>query len=113
MYEASWTKKVHLREGSGVRQGENLSPVLFSLFLNDLEDYLRSSRRSGLKLDSPDYDIEVYLQTLVLLYANDTVIFGTDEKTFQENLDAFYEYCEVNFNKTKIMIFGIRSTDNF
>ena len=39
-------------------------------------------------------------------------------KTFQENLDAFYEYCEVwklniNFNKTKIMIFGIRSTDNF
>ena len=24
----------------GVRQGENLSPVLFSLYLNDLEEFL-------------------------------------------------------------------------
>ena len=102
----------------GVRQGENLSPVLFSLFLNDLDDYLRPSRCSGIKLDSPDYDIAVHLQILVLLYADDTVIFGTDAKAFQENLDAFCEYYEVwklnvNFNKTKIMIFGIRSIDNF
>ena len=102
----------------GVRLGENLSPVLFSLFLNDIEDYLRSSRCSRIKLDSSDYDIEVYLQILVLFYAGDTVMFGTDEKTVHANFDAFYEYCEVwklniNFNKTKIMIFGIRNTDNF
>ena len=45
----------------------------------------------------------------MLLYADDTVVFGTDEKEFENNLDMFCEYSElrhlsVNFDKTKIMI---------
>ena len=31
----------------GVRQGENLSPLLFSLYLNDLEEFLASKRVGG------------------------------------------------------------------
>ena len=51
-------------------------------------------------------------------YADDTVVFGTDEKEFQNNLDMFYEYSElwhlsVNFDKTKIMIFGTRQDQRF
>ena len=59
----------------------------------------------------------MYLKILVLLYADDTVIFGTDAESFQHNLDMFYEYCQlmkfnVNYNKTKIMVFGLRNTQN-
>ena len=46
-----------------------------------------------------------------MLYADDTVVFGIDEKDFQNSLDMFYKYSElwhltINFDKTKIMIFG-------
>ena len=40
-------------------------------------------------------DITLYLKLLVLLYADDTDVFGTDEKEFQNNLDMFYEYSEL------------------
>ena len=54
----------------------------------------------------------------MLLYADDTVVFGTDEKEFQNNLDMFYEYSElwhlsINFDKNKIMTFGTRQDQRF
>ena len=102
----------------GVRQGENLSPVLFALFLNDLESFLCDKSCSGVNFEFQYDDITLYLKLLVLLYADDTVVFGTDEKEFQNNLDMFYEYSElwhlsVNFDKTKIMIFGTRQDQRF
>ena len=100
-----------------VRQGENLSPVLFSLFLNDLDDFLTNSNATSINLNMPGNDIEVYLKLFTLLYADDTVIFGTDPDSFQENINIFFEYSRqwklnVNLNKTKILIFGIQNTDN-
>ena len=53
-----------------------------------------------------------------MLYADDTVIFGTDVESFQHSLNIFYEYSnlwklDINFSKSKIMIFGSRNDDRF
>ena len=52
------------------------------------------------------------------MYADDTVIFGTDETSFQKNLDVFYEYAKmwklnVNYDNAKVLIFGTRFGDHF
>ena len=63
---------------NGLRQGENLSPVLFSLFLNDLEHCLSKNDFIGLNLF--DSDLRSFLKIIVLLYADDTVLFAESEE---------------------------------
>ena len=98
---------------NGVRQGENLSPVLFAIFLNDLDFFLISNNCKGIDLTLRYEQVILFLKIFVLLYADDTVRFGTGENSFQQNLDAFNEYTkswklDINFSKTKEMIFGTR-----
>ena len=88
--------------GLGVRQGECLSPLLFSLFLNDIEDHFVQSGIEGL-------DIEM-VKVFMLLYADDIVIFGNSANQLQEGLNLLSEYCQkwkltVNAAKTKVMVF--------
>ena len=102
----------------GVRQSENLSPVLFALFLNDLESFLNQNSCNGIDLEIPDEPISRYIKMFVLLYADDTAIFGTSEENFQHNLNIFYEYSkiwklDINFDKTKILIFGTRNGEKY
>ena len=100
-----------------VRQGENLSPVLFALYLNDLESYLFPKNLSGITLDIPDGDVELYLKLFSLLYADDTVIKADNPTDLQNCLHAFSEYCQqwkltINIGKTKVLIFGTRAHSN-
>lgn len=98
----------------GVRQGENLSPFLFSIFLNDLEDFFVSQNIDGLTSVSEDIEkeLEIFLKIFLLLYADDTALLSESPKELQVKLNAFEVYCDmwklkVNVDKTKIMIFGL------
>jgi hypothetical protein len=79
----------------GVRQGENLSPILFSIYLNDLEQSL-SRNNDGIVLELNDNEIQLFIKLFVLLYADDTAIMSDDEAKFQNLLNDFYEYCNGN-----------------
>ena len=97
----------------GVRQGENLSPFLLSIFLNDLEHVLSSKNVTGVTCDFAMQEIYIYLKLITLLYADDTVIFSDSEDGLQYALNTFNEYCDkwrltVNAAKTKIIIFNSR-----
>ena len=103
---------------TGLRQGENLSPLLFSLFLNDLENFMTAHRCNGVDIKCTDDDLAVFTQLLILLYADDTAIVADNEVSLQYNLDQFLKFCKhlklsVNYTKTKVLIFGARNIQRF
>lgn len=99
----------------GVRQGENISPLLFSLYLNDLENFFLDR---GIECINTDIEaIDVQLKLLLLLYADDTVILANTADKLQKALIDLEKYCdlwklEVNCNKTKVIIFSKRKIVN-
>ncbi len=99
----------------GVRQGENLSPFLFAMYLNDLESFLSTNNCTGLNSLSDLFaeELGVYIRLFVLLYADDTIIITENEEQLHKSLSIFGQYCnvwklKVNFTKTKIVIFSKR-----
>lgn len=101
----------------GVRQGEKLSPFLFALYLNDLEEFFTENSISSLQyLDTKSLEnIGFYIKLFILLYADDTVIFADTPEELQTALDVFEQYCAtwkltVNVSKTKIIIFSKRKS---
>ena len=103
----------------GVRQGENLSPILFSIFLNDIVEFMSHGFdglpdiTEAIQLLCDNDDVEVYFKLYLLLYADDTVISAESDEQLQAALNSMYLYCqtwilEVNPAKTKVVIFAKR-----
>jgi hypothetical protein len=72
----------HYQSCSGVRQGDNLSPNLFKIYLNDLSRYFSNSQ-SLIKLDSESSNIRC------LMYADDMVhvLLSPTAEGLQEKLN--------------------------
>jgi len=83
----------------GVRQGEVISPILVSLFL---EMFLQGNTNSRILIND--------IVLIILLFADDMAIFENNPEDLQNNLNVLHDYCntwglEVNVDKTKIMVF--------
>ena len=92
-----------IRVTKGVLQGESISPLLFSLFLSDLEEYLLSKGVRGVTVTH-------LIEVLLIGYADDLVMLADSYIEMKKVLKHLYDYCKqnelkVNLLKTKIVLF--------
>ena len=86
----------------GVKQGDNLSPNLFKIFINDLTKYLQNTA---------DPVVLNNRSLHCLLYADDVILLSKSPEGLQSKIDMLHQYCQnwcltVNTNKTKVLIFN-------
>ena len=86
----------------GVKQGDNLSPNLFKIFINDLPDYFNDCNDPIVLNDNPIH---------CLLYADDLVLLSSSAQGLQSKIDKLHQYCgdwclSINSSKTKVLVFN-------
>ena len=65
----------------------------FSIFLNDVEQFLCDKNCNGVNISYEMDDIVIFLKLLILLYADDTVLMTKNHKDMQTLLICLSDYC--------------------
>ena len=84
----------------GVKQGDPSSPLIFMMFINDINQHINSDLNGIFSIN----DINVFL----LLYADDQVVFAKSPETLQRILYDIENYyntwgLKINTSKTKVI----------
>ena len=96
----------------GVKQGDNISATLFSIFINDLAEEIKATgvgldlAENVANLDFKEEYKDLFLN--ILLYADDIILMAKNENDLQFLLNVVEQWChkwrlEVNLTKTNIM----------
>ena len=93
---------------TGTRQGCNLSPYLFNIFMNDLPKYLEENNSNFVKLNNQIISC--------LMYADDIVLMNETKSGLQKSLSILETYCNkwqlnINIDKSKVLILNKRFSD--
>ena len=109
MYKRTYTSLIYnkqilpeMQTKKGVKQGDNLSPLLFNLYINDLPKELERGETHPINLLDKNINS--------LMWADDIILLSETKEGLQTCLDNLDSYCrkwrlEVNQKKTKIMVF--------
>ena len=97
------------RSDTGVKQGFPLSPTLFGLYIDKLEEWLNSQGGDG-----------IYMGKFVirlLLYADDLILIAKLALGLQEHLLSLEHFCrsvgmQVNISKMKLVVFSKKRKHN-
>lgn len=88
----------------GLKQGENSSPILFSLLINELANDIMQDGKHGITL-TPDF-----VQMLIMMFADDVVLLSHSVVGLQRQLNILNNTAQrlnltVNHEKSKIVVF--------
>ena len=87
----------------GLKQGDNLSPILFNIYINDLPENISQGKTD------PVYLLDQELNCL--LWADDLILLSRSPEGLQQCVRNLTDYCqkwklEMNMKKTKVMTFN-------